>query len=57
MGEGTACELTLRNLGMRHHAFTPGVYFGNYGVGRGAGKLETGTSRGWSIEFALSIKI
>jgi len=52
LGDGTACELTLRNFGMRHHEYTPGIYFGSP-----AGKLDPGTSRGWSIEFAFSVKI
>jgi len=52
VGEGTACELTLRNFGMRHHEYTPGIYFGSP-----TGKMESGTSRGWSLEFALSVKI
>ena len=52
VGDGTACELTLRNFGMRHHEYTPGIYFGST-----AGKLESGASRGWSLEFALSVKI
>jgi hypothetical protein len=52
IGQGTACELTLRNFGMRHHDYTPGIYFGST-----TGKLESGTSRGWSLEFALSVKI
>ena len=57
LGDGTACELTLRNFGMKHFEYTPGVYLDNFGPGKGAGKLETGTSRGWSIEFAFSVKI
>jgi len=52
VGDGTACELTLRNFGMRHHEYTPGIYFGS-----ATGKMESGSSRGWSIEFALSVKI
>jgi hypothetical protein len=52
LGDGTSCELTLRNFGMRHHDFTPGIYFGSE-----TGKLESGTSRGWSLEFALAVKI
>jgi len=52
MSSGTACELMFRNFGMRHHDYTPGIY--THSV---TGKLESGTSRGWSLEFALSIKI
>ena len=52
LGEGTACELTLRNFGMRHHEYTPGIYSGST-----TGKMESGTSRGWSLEFALAVKI
>jgi hypothetical protein len=52
LSEGTALELALRNFGMRHHDFTPGIYFGS-----AAGKMESGTSRGWSLEFALAMKI
>lgn len=52
LGEGTACELTLRNFGMKHHEYTPGIYFGST-----TGKLSTGSSRGWSCEFALAVKI
>ena len=52
MASGTACELTFRNFGLRHHEYTPGIYFGST-----TGKMESGTSRGWSLEFALCIKI
>jgi len=52
LGDGTACELTLRNFGMRHHEYTPGIYFGSP-----TGKMESATSRGWSVEFAFSVKI
>ena len=52
MGQGTAGELTLRNFGMKHHSYTPGIYSGST-----TGKLDSGSSRGWSIEFALSVKI
>ena len=52
LGEGTSCELTLRNFGMRHHEFTPGIYSGST-----TGKLSSGTSRGWSCEIAIAVKI
>jgi len=52
LGDGTACELTLRNFGMRHNGYTPGIYSGST-----TGKMESGTSRGWSLEFALAVKI
>ncbi|MCL1907959.1 MAG: hypothetical protein FWG12_01170 [Holophagaceae bacterium] len=52
LGRGTFGEVSLRNFGMRHHEYTPGIYFGS-----ATGKMESGTSRGWSCEFALSVKI
>jgi len=55
-----AFEVALRNFGMKHWDFTPGAYLnfapGDY-VGRNAGKLEAGSNRGTSIEFALSLKL
>jgi len=47
-----ALEVALRNFGMKHYGFTPGAYFGT-----ADGKLETGSSRGTSIEFALRLKL
>jgi len=47
-----AFEVALRNFGMKHYGFTPGAYFGSE-----TGKMETGSSRGTSIEFALCLKL
>jgi len=47
-----AFEVALRNFGMKHWDFTPGAYFGT-----AEGKLESGSNRGTSIEFALSLKL
>jgi hypothetical protein len=44
--------VTLRNFGMKHYDFTPGAYSGSE-----TGRLETGSSRGTAIEFALSLKL
>jgi len=53
-------ELGLRNFGMKHWDFTPGAYLGyppgTY-VGRDAGKLEEGSTRGWALEFAIAVKL
>jgi len=54
-------ELTVRNFGMHHFDFTPNAY----SVGRPPSdqygkeflKTDTGTSRGWSLEFAISSKL
>ena len=48
-------ELTLRNFGMSHHDFTPGIYLSST-EDRIRGKMDSGTSRGWSLEFSLSVK-
>jgi hypothetical protein len=52
-------EMSVRNFGMRTFEYTPGPYFG-----RGqdkwkkeSGKSSTGTSRGWALEFALTVKL
>ncbi|MDR2560710.1 MAG: hypothetical protein LBC63_02930 [Holophagales bacterium] len=47
-----AFEVALRNFGMKHWDFTAGAYTGTVD-----GKLETGSSRGTSIEFALCLKL
>jgi len=47
-----ACEFTMRNLGMKSWDFTPGAY-----SGKEEGALNVGTARGWSFEFALSMKL
>jgi hypothetical protein len=46
------CEFTVRNLGMKSWDFTPGAY-----SGKDEGILNVGTARGWSFEFALSMKL
>jgi len=45
-------EMSFRNFGMKHFEYTPGAY-----IGSATGKMETGTSRGWALEFALSVKL
>jgi hypothetical protein len=58
-------ELSLRNFGMWHYEFTPAIYGLN---GRyiddedlvevfGTGTSKTGTTRGTSIEFAITLKL
>jgi len=58
-------ELGLRNFSMKHWDFTPGAYlkfpartdpYEPY-VGREAGKLEEGSTRGWALEFAIAVKL
>jgi len=53
-------EMSLRNFGMRTYEFTPVSYTekdpAKYGK-KEYGKSSTGTSRGWALEFALSVKI
>ena len=50
--ESLGCELALRNFGMRTWDFTPGI------LSQTADKLpEAGTTRGWSLEIALSLKL
>jgi hypothetical protein len=41
---------------MCHYEFTPGGYLGST-YGREGLKIETGTSRGWALEFAVSAKL
>jgi len=65
-------ELSVRNFGMRTFTFTPGAYSNPYKgqtslptswqvdfnqVGRNGLKTESGTTRGWSLEFALAAKL
>jgi len=47
-----AFEVALRNFGMKHYDFTPGAYFNSE-----TGRMEPGSSRGTSIEFALCLKL
>jgi len=56
LNQGVFGEVTLRNFGMRNHDFTPGIYLDS-GSDRVKGKMDSGTSRGWSIEFSFSVKI
>jgi len=65
-------ELSVRNFGMRTFTFTPGGYSNGYKgqtplpstwqveyekVGMKGLKTETGTTRGWALEFALAAKL
>jgi hypothetical protein len=52
IGDEMGAEVSVRNFGMKHFDFTPGAY-----IGSATGKMETGTSRGWALEFALSVKL
>jgi len=45
-------ELAFRNFGMKTHTWTPGAFFG-----RDEGKMESGTTRGTSIEFAFTARL
>ncbi|MCL1893760.1 MAG: hypothetical protein FWG02_05960 [Holophagaceae bacterium] len=45
-------EVSLRNFGMSHLDFTPGAYLGS-----ATGRMETGSSRGWALEFGISVKL
>jgi hypothetical protein len=53
-------EMTLRNFGMRTYEYTPATYSGKdpskYGK-KEFGKSSAGTSRGWALEFALTVKL
>ena len=53
-------ELSLRNFGMWHLDYTPSTYQYNAVPpvdARGTGTSKTGTTRGFAIEFALTMKI
>jgi hypothetical protein len=52
-------EMSLRNFGMRHYEYTPATYTDRDLTKwkKEDGKSSTGTSRGWVLEFALSVKI
>jgi len=53
-------EMSLRNFGMRSVEYTPGPYLQGRGKDRWqkeSGKSSTGTSRGWALEFALTVKL
>jgi hypothetical protein len=52
--ENLGCELTLRNFGMRTWDFTPGILSA---LGTPDKPPEAGTTRGWSLEIALSLKL
>jgi hypothetical protein len=52
IGDEIGAEMSLRNFGMKHFDFTPGAY-----IGSSDGKMETGVSRGWALEFAISVKL
>jgi hypothetical protein len=51
INEDLGFEVGLRNFGMKHWDFTPGAYSGSE-----EGKLSTGSTRGTSIEFAITVK-
>jgi hypothetical protein len=64
--EGVAFEVSLRNFGMWHFDYTPPAHFIDYindpstrtkfGQ-REFGRESTGTTRGTSIEFAITLKL
>jgi hypothetical protein len=58
--ESVGFEMTLRNFGMRHYEYTPASYVernqAQYGK-KEFGKSSEGTSRGWALEFALTVKL
>jgi hypothetical protein len=45
-------EVAFRNFGMRTHTWTPGAF-----LGREEGVMESGTTRGTSIEFAFTARL
>ena len=45
-------ELAFRNFGMSTHTWTPGAF-----LGRDGGQMESGTTRGTSIEFAFTARL
>jgi len=56
LSQGVFGEVTIRNFGMASHDFTPGIYLDS-SADRIKGKMDSGTSRGWSLEFSFSVKI
>jgi len=58
--EDLGFELSVRNFGMWHLDYTPSTYQYNAVPpveSRGTGTSKTGTTRGFAIEFALTLKI
>jgi hypothetical protein len=51
INEDLGFEVGLRNFGMKHWDFTPGPYSGST-----EGKLSSGSTRGTSLEFAITVK-
>jgi hypothetical protein len=58
INDSFAFEVGVRYFGTKHWDFTPGTYFKNDTGGHSAvGRLNTGTSYGYGIEFALVCKL